>query len=265
MTSRTPIDPKVRRRIKDELMRIEREHDVRIIFAVESGSRAWGFPSPNSDHDARFVYVRPMEAYLSVAPPRDVIEEPPGDVLDLNGWDIWKALQLMCRSNAVLMEWLTSPIRYRWVGQWPARLLNLARKTCHLPALAYHYDRLARRNFDEIEGADTVRIKRYFYALRPAAALLWIRHHREAPPMDLNSLLAGIKIPPGVRAAIERLVEEKAQALESHRIARIAMLDRFIAGVLAIDVPRPTGPTSQAEAVDQANRFLIKLVRTVRG
>src|SRR5690348_16578363 len=129
--SRSPIDPKIRVMVEDELARIERDENLRVLVAVESGSRAWGFPSRDTDYDVRFVYVRPPAAYLSIRPGRDVVEKPITDVLDISGWDARKALQLMCKSNPTLIEWLTSPIPYRSLGEWPSKFLELARAICH--------------------------------------------------------------------------------------------------------------------------------------
>lgn len=65
----------MRERIIELLHSIEAEHGVKVLYACESGSRAWGFASPDSDYDVRFVYVRPLEDYLSLVPVRDVIEK----------------------------------------------------------------------------------------------------------------------------------------------------------------------------------------------
>lgn len=108
-----PIDPHVRTRVLVELEAIEQRHDVRVLFACESGSRGWGFASPDSDYDVRFLYVHKPEWYLRVEPQRDVIERPIDDVLDVSGWELRKALQLMRRSNPTLFEWLDSPVIYR--------------------------------------------------------------------------------------------------------------------------------------------------------
>ena len=120
------IDPEVRRRIGDRLAEIEQRESVRILLAVESGSRAWGFPSPDSDYDVRFLYARPRDWYLAVDSRRDVIECPIENVLDVNGWDIRKALQLLLKANPVLAEWLNSPIRYREDALVVAALRELA-------------------------------------------------------------------------------------------------------------------------------------------
>jgi|SRR6185437_15979631 len=226
-------------RIDRELEAIEHEHQVRILLAVESGSRAWRFPSLDSDYDVRFIYTHPPAAYLSIEPPRDVIERPIDGILDINGWDIRKALQLLVRSNPVVLEWLNSPIRYRDSGTIPNRLLKLARETCCLPALAYHYDRLARHTFSKIASeGDPIRFKAYCYALRPVLALLWIRRRLEPPPMDLPELLNGIALAEDVRLAITELIARKAAADEHGVGPRVPVLDAVIAETLSEPVNR---------------------------
>ncbi|HQT47473.1 MAG TPA: nucleotidyltransferase domain-containing protein, partial [Acidocella sp.] len=187
------ISPDIHRRIEAELDAVEQQHGVRILLAVESGSRAWRFPSRDSDYDVRFIYQQPVESYLAVRPRRDVIERPIDATLDVNGWDLRKAMQLMLRSNAVLLEWLCSPVRYRNGAEVTAPFAALARETADLTALSYHYDHQARRSFEEILSAtEGVRLKTYFYALRPALALQWLRAKNEPPPMDLPTLMAGL-------------------------------------------------------------------------
>ncbi len=124
--------------IMAELAGIEAEHNVSILFAVESGSRAWGFPSPDSDYDVRFVYAHPMDWYLNLMPGRDVIELPIHDDLDIGGWDIRKALNLLLRPNPVMLEWLSSPIRYLWKAEVSAKLVALSEKTAHVSACLHH-------------------------------------------------------------------------------------------------------------------------------
>lgn len=233
------VEAVVALRIDVELGAIEHQHGVQILLAIESGSRAWRFPSRDSDYDVRFLYVRPVENYLTVAPRRDVIEQPIDATLDVNGWDVRKALQLLIRSNAVLIEWLTSPVRYREVGTAPARLLELARSSASLTALSYHYDRQARHGFDSIVTVgDAVRTKTYCYALRAALALTWIRYRSEVPPMDLPSLMAGVTLPTGAVDAIANLLARKRQATERDTTPRIAPLDALIGEALEQPVRR---------------------------
>lgn len=142
----------MRTRIAAMLDDIERDHRIRILLAVESGSRAWGFASSDSDWDVRFLYVRPLESYLRINPPPDVIEVPLTDELDLSGWDLRKALALLVASNAVALEWLASPVVYRRDDEACAVLTELTRAAAHLPALSYHYDRLACRHWVPTPG-----------------------------------------------------------------------------------------------------------------
>lgn len=251
------------RRIDEALDAIAHEQRVSIIVAVESGSRAWRFPSTDSDYDVRFIYARPVEAYLSISPPRDVIETPIADALDLNGWDVRKALQLAVRSNAVLLEWLSSPVRYR---DSPAagELAAFARESCDLPGLAYHYDRLARHALDDIVAStDAVRFKAYCYALRPALALLAIRERKGPPPMDLPALLEGATVPDAVRQAIADLIGRKATGTEHDTAARQPVLDSFLAEVLGQPMIRP-GLADNPIAQTKADALLSRLILGAR-
>lgn len=246
------------------LAAIERAHGVRILLAVESGSRAWGFPSGDSDFDVRFLYLRSLHAYLSVDAGRDTIEHQPaghpaeGGILDLGGWDVRKALNLLARSNAAAMEWLRSPIVYQHDPEAHAALSALAHDVAHLPALAYHYDRLARHALPP--GTDVVRPKSYFYAIRPALALSWMQRHGTPPPMDLPTLLSGTPVPDPVRSAIEAMRTQKAAATEADTTPRAPVLDEWLAGVLAHPAPRPA-PWDQAAAVAAADALFRRLLR----
>jgi len=231
------VDSKVRLRIEAELETIERANDVRILFAAESGSRAWRFPSCDSDYDVRFVYVRPVEAYLTVGSGRDVIERPVDATLDVSGWDLLKALRLVLRSNAVLLEWLGSPVFYRHGGGDVIRLGELARSAADRTTLAYHYHRLARHGFDQvIASVEVARLKPYCYAVRAALAVKWLSERRELPPMDLPSLMAGLSLPATVRQSIDTLVGRKVDAAERDTTLRMPAIDHLVAEVLAMPV-----------------------------
>jgi predicted nucleotidyltransferase len=258
MTKDPMIDEAMRQRIGPILDEIERREGVRILVAVESGSRAWRFASRDSDYDVRFIYVRPVEDYLSVETRRDVIELPVDGTLDANGWDLRKALGLIAQSNAVVTEWLTSPVVYRRDEDSAALLLGLARTCAHLPALAYHYDRSARRAW--APGTDPVRLKSYFYALRPALALDWIRSKAEPPPMDLPSLMGGGPLPDDLREDVAMLLLRKREATESETAERVPSLDAYLAVALSEMAPRP-GIWDRApaiRAVDGAFRALLQ-------
>lgn len=248
-------------RITRELDAIERDDHVRILLVVESGSRAWRFPSADSDYDVHFIYVRPPDAYLSIEPPRDDIERPLTDALDINGWDLRKALKLLVRSNAVLLEWLTSPVRYCDGEAESTRIHALARATCMLPALRYHYDRMARHSFNQIvSSGDGIPLKTYCYALRPALALLWMRQHGEPPPMDLPRLLDQNAVDRTVRWAIHELVDQNATATEREVTQRVPVLDAFLADTLNEPVSRFQMPDRPA-VLSHANELFASIIR----
>lgn len=225
----------VRRSIKDDLRRLELEEPVRILFAVESGSRAWGFPSPDSDFDARFVYARPVDWYLSLQEGRDVIELPIRGDLDVNGWDIKKALNLLVKPNPVLLEWLSSPIRYSWQDSVCEALHALAVKTAYAKACLHHYLNLAERIWSaDVAGKETVKLKKYFYVLRPALCLLWIRERADAiPPMNLQQLIAGLDLPAPFVESVDALLAQKMATSELGEGARIKVIEDVILEALA--------------------------------
>lgn len=224
------ISSEIRSTVLNELKRIEAEHNVTILFAVESGSRAWGFPSPDSDYDVRFVYAHKTDWYLSIYPGRDVIERPISDELDISGWDIRKALGLMLKPNPVLYEWLSSPIRYMWREEECEKLITFSRKPAHSSACLYHYLNLGRRQFElHFEREGKVKLKKYFYVLRPALAIRWMRLcPEEIPPMNIQALVKELNVAPAILKTIRDLIRKKAMLDEAEDFQRIPALDQFI-------------------------------------
>lgn len=201
--------------IQEQLRRIESDRGVTILYAAESGSRAWGFASPDSDYDVRFIYVRPVRDYLRVDPPRDTIELPIVGDLDVNGWDIMKALALFRKSNPPLMEWLASPIVYRDERGFADRSREIAASQFSPRRMAYHYLHMACGNYrDYIEGRTDVRLKKYLYVLRPLACILWIERNGAPPPTAFAENLAGIDLADTVRTRIATLLAEKSKTGE---------------------------------------------------
>lgn len=200
--------------ILKQLTEIEVKHGVKILFAVESGSRAWGFESKDSDYDVRFVYVRPKRWYLKVFEGKDTIDIPVDEVLDLNGWDIKKVLQLMYKSNPPLVEWLTSPVVYRDALNVRELLLEPARQFFSPIGMTYHYVNLARNSMATADG-QKIRTKKLFYALRPLFACMWIEHHGTLPPMNFLELKAGVEIDEILWSEIEQIMAEKKFSTEA--------------------------------------------------
>ena len=261
MTFSSPVQKDVRDYIRRKLETMAQENRVKLLFGIESGSRAWGFPSADSDYDVRFVYRCPMDDYLSVADRRDVIETPTvhDEVLrvelDLNGWDIRKALQLALKSNATLLEWLDSPVCYAKDEELHGLLQGFANKAADWQALSYHYDRLARRAWEEIlAGSTQVKLKRYCYALRSALALAWIGKNQTVPPMNIRQLMAGLPLPDDFRHETDRMIETKSGSTEKHATDRNIVFDRFLETALAVKAQRPVLPVSP-ELAEEADRL----------
>ena len=203
------------------LEQAEKEHDVRILFACESGSRGWGFASEDSDFDARFVYARPLDRYLSLEEERDVlelgIEDSEAGVLDVNGWDLRKALRLFHASNPVLAEWLDSPIVYVERGSLATRLRELAPRVVRPLAAWHHYRGLMVKSRAKIQQGRGS-LKTWFYLLRPLLAMRWLERGLGLPPMRFDRLVDGVVDDPALRAELEALVERKRAGAEQARL-----------------------------------------------
>ncbi len=214
--------------IENRLAAIAEDHEVHLLYACESGSRAWGFASPDSDYDVRFLYVHPLPWYLRIHAGRDVIESPITDDLDINGWELRKALQLLAKGNATVLEWLDSPIRYHADALFLDELQAIA-SGCQQPQRAfYHYIHMARGNFREFLLRDQVHLKKYLYVLRPLLATLWIERGLGLVPMRFLTLVDTLVEEPALRAAIDQLLAIKVSTGEAQSGQPVPVINRFI-------------------------------------
>lgn len=228
------LDYSVKKKVLAHLRAIEAEKAVRILYACESGSRAWGFPSADSDYDVRFIYLHPRDWYLSinVERKRDVIEKMDGK-LDLSGWDLRKTLQLLRKSNPPLMEWLGSPIVYVERFTVAVQMRELMAKYCSPVVCSYHYFHMARGNYRDYLKGSTVWVKKYFYVLRPLLAIKWIEQGRGIVPTEFQVLVEEIVDSSALREEVDRLIAAKRQGEELDRGPRIPLIDQFIRSELA--------------------------------
>ena len=224
--------------IVSKLKQIEKDYNVKILLAVESGSRAWGFASPDSDYDVRFIYVRPEGDYLRLEKVRDVIELPINDELDINGWDLQKTLRLLRNSNPTLFEWFSSPVVYIET-EFADEFRKIMNEYFSKKKGLYHYISMAESNYREYLKTDTVRAKKYFYVLRPILACRWIIDKGTPPPL-LFSELASAELPEFLRDEVGRLLNLKMNSPEIKMIPRIDILNKYfddsiveIKGILA--------------------------------
>ncbi len=218
----------ITQRIKDELSQIEYEKDVKVIYACESGSRAWGFPSQDSDYDIRFIYVHRPDWYLSISKQRNVIEKPISDNLDISGWELQKALQLFRKSNPPLMEWLGSPIVYWEKYKTVQELRAMAPKYYSRNACTYHYLHMAEGNFRDYLRGSEVWVKKYFYVLRPLLAILWMEQDLGVVPTNFNVIVKNLDMDDSLRQAINDLIEGKKAGRELHHGPRNETISAFI-------------------------------------
>lgn len=212
---------------------VERDYGVDVLFAAESGSRAWGFASPDSDYDVRFVYRHPRDWYLRVSEPRDVIERMLPDDLDVSGWDLRKALRLFQRGNVALYEWLDSPIVYREQPVLATRLRALLPSFFQPASALHHYLGTARTTFADHLDRPTVRLKKVFYFLRPILACRWIEQTREQAPTEFSKLVAAAWVTDGERAFIADLQQRKLLASEGETEALEPALSQWMQEQLA--------------------------------
>lgn len=212
--------------IKQKLKEIEQKENVKILFAVESGSRAWGFESPDSDYDVRFVYVRKLEDYLLLKPKRDVIEWQLDETLDINGWDIQKTLKLIYKSNPTIFEWLESPIVYYKTKEYD-KLKKLVKSYFICKNGVHHYLHMAERNNREYLQDDYVKLKKYFYVLRPLLAAKWIIDKKTNPPMLFDELVKS-ELDSSIKPVVDKLLEKKRQTSELGKGKKIKKLNAYI-------------------------------------
>lgn len=245
LLSAHPIDPAMREQVMAHLCAIEAQHQVTILFACESGSRGWGFASPDSDYDVRFIYVHRLPWYLTVAPGRDVIEVPISGDLDINGWDLRKALGLLRESNPTLLEWLGSPIVYREEADTMAQFRALAQQVFSNAKGWHHYASMAKKNFREHLQADEVRYKKYLYVLRPLLAARWIRTQPGVPPLRFAELAQRTLHPTRDAALVDEinaLLEVKMRAGEAATSPRWPGIHAFIEAEVARNAAEPVQP-----------------------
>ena len=253
------IAPDVIERIEKALLEIRQQHQVRILYACESGSRAWEMESVQSDYDVRFIYCRPMWQYLALDVPRDVIERPITDDLDINGWDIFKAARLLRKSNPPLIEWLSSPITYLThptINIWrDVALLHYSRQ-----AFFYHYRQMAAGDFRQyIQGKEEVLLKKYLYVLRPVLTLLYLELHQELPPVSMVETLRRVNLPAGVLERIHELLRRKRADDALGMDAPDLVLNEF----LERHLERWKSPLSQSERGQFPVELLNRSIRSV--
>lgn len=202
------------KRILEYLSQVEKENNIEILFAVESGSRAWGFASPDSDYDIRFVYKHKKDWYLNLWETKDTIEFMTEDELDGSGWDIRKALRLLAKSNASFTGWLFSPIVYRANDEFLNELRNLA-ETNFNPISGFHHFHAMNKGFEETLGTDKMTLKSFFYTIRTALCTNWIAKKNTIPPVYFKEMYELVE--QSYYSKIDELIQLKGERIEKSK------------------------------------------------
>lgn len=249
--------------ILEKLADIEKRYPVKILYACESGSRAWGFPSPDSDYDVRFIYAFEQDTYLSFLPEKDIIELPVNEVLDITGWDLRKAIQLTMKRNITLYEWLQSPIVYREMEGFRDGLWKLIREGYSPVSSVFHYLSLARNSMEAGLQGEEVKLKKYFYVLRALLTARWAADKLSVPPMEFRPLLALLQDRPDLVATIEDLLERKKTADEKTLIPVQAALQQYIEEEFErISLVAKTLPAGSSDG-EALSAFFIQTIRSL--
>jgi predicted nucleotidyltransferase len=213
--------------ISNELKKLENEYSIEILYACESGSRAWGFSSIDSDYDVRFIYKHNLNWYLTVNTQKDIIEKPITNLLDIGGWDIKKTLTLLKKSNAVVWEWLQSPIVYENKNNFKDEIWKVSKEYYSLKSACYNYLALGKNILKQIENENKIKLKKYFYILRSILSAKWICEKNQIPPMEFYKLLKIIENK-DLLAIISKMLDIKSTVDESYLFERKNVLDNFI-------------------------------------
>lgn len=214
--------------ILKELLRLEMKHDIKILYAVESGSRAWGFASVDSDWDVRYIYIHKLDWYLKIDDKKDNQEEILPNDIDLAGWELKKALRLFRKSNPPMLEWLRSPIVYLEQFSTAERLRKLTKEYFNPKSCLHHYLHMAEGNYQTYLLKDNVRVKKYFYVLRPILACEWIKQNQTMAPMEFQILLESQVSNTRVKKEIQNLLKRKTTGEELNEEPKNKILNEYL-------------------------------------
>lgn len=214
--------------IQKELLRLEKQHDIKILYAVESGSRAWGFSSTNSDWDVRYIYIHQLDWYLKIDDKKDNQEELLPNAIDLSGWELKKALRLFRKSNPPLLEWLQSSLIYSQNYSTADKLRGLIKDFFNIKLCLHHYLHMAENNYKAYLQKDNVQLKKYFYALRPILACDWIKQNHTMAPIEFHKLVESQVTDRILKNEIQSLLTKKMSGEETDEEPKIQLLNTFL-------------------------------------
>ena len=204
----------IQERISKHLREIEEQHHIKILYAVESGSRAWGFSSPDSDWDVRFIYVHEPEWYFHIEEQKDTIEQMFPDETDMSGWDLKKALRLFKRSNPSLFEWLHSPIIYCKDEKFFGEIQQMEDQYFNREKAMFHYNHIYKKHNDRYIKDYGLPLKRFLYYLRGILVCKWLTDEGTVPPVRFSELVNATVEDTSIKEKIAHLLQLKKKSNE---------------------------------------------------
>lgn len=243
------------------LNELEQEKGIEILLACETGSRAWGFPSPDSDYDVRIIYKHNKNWYLSLVEEKDTVEYfLENNDIDISGWDIRKCLKLLWKSNPPLLERIQSPIIYKVDESFLNSFNALATKSYSRIATIYHYSSMAKKSYDEINNVEEYKLKKFFYALRASVACLWILEKEEMPPIQFGKMLNELNIDSVIRNRVVELIEFKSTCSESYLHKGESEIIEFMKGCIDRAENESKQLPSSEVKISDLNEFFINIL-----
>ena len=259
------IDPDIEKEIQRRLSLVETQYDVQVIYAIESGSRAWGFESQNSEYDVRFIYAHPKNWYLGIdfENKRDVIDDNDVGVIALNGWDARKALKLFYQSNPSIVEWLSSPIVYRNDWIFAPELKECIDLYYSVEKGIFHYRSMAIKHSRGHLEKDLVILKKYFNALRAILSAQWLELYKKPAPIELNKLRALIHNQPEINDEVEKLLLYKQQHDDLCKVPPLETINHFILSNIEKLEPYSEKPELDFDSEDVSSEVFTKILNNL--
>jgi uncharacterized protein len=236
---------------------IERRNNIKILYACETGSRAWGFPSPDSDFDIRLLYMHERDWYLSLSVKKDTVEIMDGD-LDITGWDLKKSLTLLKKSNAPLIERFNSPIEYFSVPSFKADFKNLITSYYSPIAVFIHHYSLATKFWQELKDKEEIKLKSYFYLIRSLLSCNWIVKDDAVLPMHIEGLMNYVD--EEYKEKLRTLIALKASVGETYLHKSDRNLNEWIMSLFNYIEARKKKLATNNGNMELLNEFFLKMV-----
>lgn len=249
----------MKEQIDAALRRLKEVEAITVLYACESGSRAWGFASPDSDYDLRFIYAHPADWHLRLEKRTDFIDLMLPNDLDLSGWELAKTLRLFATCNLALNEWLDSPVVYAEPNEFKKELQSLVPAFFNPRKAMHHYLSMARRTAEENFDGPRIKIKKLFYILRPLFACQWIRANLSMPPTVFQTMLEARLAPADLLEAVAEIQKQKETAAEKHVIEAPRIITAWIEGTISDSESAAEAlPPNEKASWDPLNELMLK-------